>query len=534
MRTAIRSLCLLLAMLVVTPAAAQLPNIQDKAVWGRIGSPSADGGSGPSQAVPFATLFANVPLNALQLSSLIQIAGGTVLGNNTGSLANVIATAAPLLGIPGTTAGSVCLANLTSGTACINPATGALGTAVATLPAGTYNIVGDSLTQTLTNKTFNCANNICTVRLGSDVTGTLLAANFGALTGDVTNSAGSYATTISAAAVTYAKMQNVTASRLLGNPTGSPASPSEISLGATLAFSGTALQTAALTGDVTASANSFATTIAANAVTNAKLATMAAWTFKANNTSGSATPTDITIDGLTNKASPAAGDEVILWDVAGAAIKKTSVSAIGSAGSVSSIAGNTGAFTLSHGITNSANDIQIDPAYGGRKLLNTLTAAGSATLSDTTSITSSFNEYEIVFENIVPATTGTTCELQIHEGGSFQSAGYKTNVAYFTGSGLVEGSSTTFMFCSGPSRVDNTTPGVSGTLKLYAPTNAAVKHGITGQTTYAQSAAGESAMSSGYFDTAVALDGFQVCFSSSVPTCNVNITSGTIKIYGSK
>lgn len=127
----------------------------------------------------------------------------------------------------------------------------------------------------------------------------------GAGSGDVAWSANSYVTTIqalavttgklAAAAVTYAKVQNVAASSLLGNPTGAPAAPSEITLGATLAFSGTSLRTAALTGDVTASANSFATTIAANAVTNAKMATMSANTVKANATGGSATPTDITL-----------------------------------------------------------------------------------------------------------------------------------------------------------------------------------------------------------------------------------------------
>lgn len=68
--------------------------------------------------------------------------------------------------------------------------------------------------------------------------------------------------TIGSAKISYAKIQNVAASRLLGNPTGSPAAPSEISLGATLAFSGTALQTAAFTGDATASANSYALTLA--------------------------------------------------------------------------------------------------------------------------------------------------------------------------------------------------------------------------------------------------------------------------------
>jgi hypothetical protein len=44
-------------------------------------------------------------------------------------------------------------------------------------------------------------------------------------------------------AVTYAKIQNLTASRLLGNPTGSLAVPSEISLGSGLSFSGSVLNT---------------------------------------------------------------------------------------------------------------------------------------------------------------------------------------------------------------------------------------------------------------------------------------------------
>jgi hypothetical protein len=63
-------------------------------------------------------------------------------------------------------------------------------------------------------------------------------------------------------AVTYAKIQNESADTLLGNPTGSAASPSEITLGATLSFSGTVLETGAGTGDVTWSANSFVTTLA--------------------------------------------------------------------------------------------------------------------------------------------------------------------------------------------------------------------------------------------------------------------------------
>lgn len=93
----------------------------------------------------------------------------------------------------------------------------------------------------------------------------------GDLSGDITTS-GTLATTIAnnavttakinAAAVTYAKIQNEGASTLLGNPTGSPAAPAEITLGATLAFVSSALQTIAFTGDVTTPANSVATTLA--------------------------------------------------------------------------------------------------------------------------------------------------------------------------------------------------------------------------------------------------------------------------------
>ena len=86
-------------------------------------------------------------------------------------------TISPVLGVAGTSVGSIGFQNATSGTETIKPATGALGSGIATLPAGTYNLAGDSLTQTLTNKTFNCANNTCTVRLASDVTGNLPLTN---------------------------------------------------------------------------------------------------------------------------------------------------------------------------------------------------------------------------------------------------------------------------------------------------------------------------------------------------------------------
>lgn len=87
-----------------------------------------------------------------------------------------------------------------------------------------------------------------------------------ALTGDVTASAGSNATTIANDAVTFGKMQNITTDRLIGRDTASSGDPEEITVGGGLEFTGSGgIQRSALTGDVTASAGSNATTLTGNA-----------------------------------------------------------------------------------------------------------------------------------------------------------------------------------------------------------------------------------------------------------------------------
>lgn len=86
------------------------------------------------------------------------IGGNTVLGNPTTSSALPIATVAPILGIPGTSVGSVGFGNLTSGTVTIQPVTGALGSSVLSLPAITDTLAGKALANGGTNASLTASN----------------------------------------------------------------------------------------------------------------------------------------------------------------------------------------------------------------------------------------------------------------------------------------------------------------------------------------------------------------------------------------
>lgn len=123
------------------------------------------------------------------------------------------------------------------------------------------------------------------------------------------------------------------------------------------------------------------------AVALTEMAAQAAYTIVANNSGSSAVPTAMDISAITAKASPVSGDIVLIQDSAASnAFKRTTVGALASAGSVASIAGNTGAFTLSGGITNSTNDIRIDGAFEHRnRLINPtgqINQNGSGTVAD--------------------------------------------------------------------------------------------------------------------------------------------------------
>lgn len=199
--------------------------------------------------------------NTIPLPILVQVNGGTVLGNNGSSLANVAATSTPVLGIAGSVVGTLGFANATTGSITLQPVTGALGSAVLTMPAVTDTLVTLAAVQTLTNKTLVSSTDVLggvTTTLGSDATGDVYYRNSsGVLTrlgiGSTYNAlvvsgglpSWGQINLASSAAITgalpLANIANLGASSLFGNPTGSPAPMEAITLGSTLNFSGTTL-----------------------------------------------------------------------------------------------------------------------------------------------------------------------------------------------------------------------------------------------------------------------------------------------------
>jgi hypothetical protein len=123
-------------------------------------------------------------------------------------------------------------------------------------------------------------------------------------------------------AVTFVKMQDISSAHLIGRHSTGNGHPQSIGIDGGLELQGANLRRAALTGDVTASAGNNATTIANDAVTNAKLANMAQATIKGRQAgAGTGDPEDLTASqartalGLGTAALSNTGD----FDAAGSA-----------------------------------------------------------------------------------------------------------------------------------------------------------------------------------------------------------------------
>ncbi|SRR6266481_4532278 len=165
---------------------------------------------------------------------------------------------------------------------------------------------------------------------------------------------------------------------------------------------------------------------------------------------------------------------------------------------------------------------------GNLTLLNTLTASGSASLSDTTSFTTTYPEYRLFFSNLIPATSAVNMLLQVHVSGTgFSATNYTSKEILLITSTSFFSSATSILIGT---NLTNTVPGVCGHISFYNPAVSAVRQAFDGifSVTTATSVGGGTFIAGIWGDgsTSSIVDGFQVTCSSG------NITSGTIKVYG--
>ena len=180
---------------------------------------------------------------------------------------------------------------------------------------------------------------------------------------------------------------------------------------------------------------------------------------------------------------------------------------------------------------------------GAMTLLETQTASSSSTISFTSNIDSTYDEYVFKFINIHPsaesvfsfqADTGTnTSYNQTITSASFRAfhredAG-ENGLGYITGGDQAQGTGFQHLMES-PQLGTNNDENLNGTLHIYNPSSTTfVKHFIArtlSQNDDSQPAYVLDGFFAGYFNTTTALTRFQFKFASG------NIDAGTIKMYG--
>ena len=175
---------------------------------------------------------------------------------------------------------------------------------------------------------------------------------------------------------------------------------------------------------------------------------------------------------------------------------------------------------------------------GAMTLLATQTASGSATISFTSGIDSTYKEYVFKFYNIHPATDGTQFTVNFRDGGSSYDAtktsssfiayhlenGSASSLGYDTDADLAQGTGVQYLSWNIGNENDEN---ISGYLHLYNPSSTTfVKHYIASTIHNNNNSYANNTYIAGYCNVTAAIDGVQFKMSSG------NIDAGVIKLYG--
>ena len=178
-------------------------------------------------------------------------------------------------------------------------------------------------------------------------------------------------------------------------------------------------------------------------------------------------------------------------------------------------------------------------ASGSLQLISSQTASGSANISFTSGITSTYKEYLFSFHNIHPATDGAKFGFQFNASGEsgFNETltttywrSYNNEAADSAGTGYVtsedQGNGTSFTILDGGVGADNDQCTV-GDMCLFNPASTTfATHFAVYSTHYDVNNFNANVFVAGYVNATAAIDEVQFKFSSG------NIESGTIKMYG--
>jgi hypothetical protein len=199
---------------------------------------------------------------------------------------------------------------------------------------------------------------------------------------------------------------------------------------------------------------------------------------------------------------------------------------IGTTNQQLAVSGGLPAWTAS---TNSVAYLCTITANNSASLNNASPTSGSCPLNNT------YTSYQLIFQNIIPATDEKILELQVHSangGASYKTTGYITSENFCANSTCAGGNPTVYIPLTYPSDANaaalhNAAPGFSGTVVIMNPSVSGLISISTNSAGYLDGGGLAGTTSTfGYWNTAAAVDGFQVLMDSG------NITSGSILVYG--
>ena len=176
---------------------------------------------------------------------------------------------------------------------------------------------------------------------------------------------------------------------------------------------------------------------------------------------------------------------------------------------------------------------------GSLNLISTQTASSSSTISFTSGIDSTYDEYVFKFYDIHPATNSTAFRfnLSVDTGSNYNVTKTTTVTQYYHDEG---DSATALQYDTGMDLAQSTNPQIiaenigngsdecaSGYLHLFNPSSTTfVKNFLISSASYFASDYSNNYYVAGYGNTTSAVDAIQFSMSSG------NIDSGTIKLYG--